>query len=60
MGKKSSRSSPSELKAFVAPFRVDGSNGFDLKSHKTAERGGIDKEKGEKIIKANRDRLSDP
>jgi PPK2 family polyphosphate:nucleotide phosphotransferase len=30
-----------------------------LKSHKTAEKGGIDKDKGEKIIEANRKRLND-
>jgi PPK2 family polyphosphate:nucleotide phosphotransferase len=48
-----------ELKPLVAPFRVDGSSEFHLKSHKTAERGGLDKEKGEKIIEANRKRLND-
>src|ERR1700743_902589 len=48
-----------ELKPFVAPFRVDRSGEFHLKSHKTAEKGGLDKDKGEKIIEANRKRLSD-
>ena len=48
-----------ELKPFVAPFRVDGSSEFHLRSHETAEKGGLDKEKGEKIIAANRKRLSD-
>src|ERR1700742_744660 len=48
-----------ELDRFISPFRVDGSSEFHLKSHKTAERGGIDKDKGEKIIEANRKRLSD-
>jgi PPK2 family polyphosphate:nucleotide phosphotransferase len=48
-----------ELKPFVAPFRIDGSGEFHLKSHKTAEKGGIDKDKGEKIIEANRKRLND-
>jgi PPK2 family polyphosphate:nucleotide phosphotransferase len=48
-----------ELDQFISPFRVDGSREFHLKSHKTAERGGIDKDKGEKIIEANRKRLSD-
>ena len=48
-----------ELKPFVAPFRVDGSSEFHLKFHKTAERGGLDKDKGEKIIEANRKRLND-
>jgi PPK2 family polyphosphate:nucleotide phosphotransferase len=48
-----------ELKPFVAPFRVDGSGEFHLRSHKTADKGGLDKDKGEKIIEANRKRLND-
>src|ERR1700753_1653895 len=48
-----------ELKPFVAPFRVDGTSEFHLKSHPTAEKGGLDKDKGEKIIEANRKRLND-
>lgn len=47
------------LKSFVAPFRVDGSDEFHLKSHKTNEKGGLDKEKAQKIIEANRKRLND-
>jgi PPK2 family polyphosphate:nucleotide phosphotransferase len=48
-----------EIKPFVAPFRVDGTSEFHLKSHTTAEKGGLDKDKGEKIIEANRKRLND-
>jgi len=59
MGKQSSQSLADQLKSFVAPFRVDGSGEFHLKSHKTSEKGGLDKEKGEKIIEANRKRLND-
>jgi PPK2 family polyphosphate:nucleotide phosphotransferase len=59
MSKKTSSSLASELKPFVAPFRFDGSGKFHLRSHKTSERGGLDKEKGEKIIEANRQRLND-
>ena len=59
MAKKSSQSLSDQLKPYVAPFRVDGSGEFHLKSHKTSEKGGLDKEKGEKIIEANRKRLSD-
>ena len=44
---------------FIAPFRVDGSTAFHLKSHKTNEKGGLDKEKAEKLLEANRKRLSD-
>ena len=48
-----------ELKPYVAPFCFDGSGEFHLKSHKTNDKGGLDKDKGEKIIEANRKRLSD-
>jgi PPK2 family polyphosphate:nucleotide phosphotransferase len=57
--KSSSESLAGQLGPFVAPFRVDGSKEFHLKSHKTGEKGGIDKDKGEKIIEANRKRLND-
>jgi len=56
---KNSQSLADELKPFVVPFRFDGAGEFHLKSHKTAERGGLDKEKGQKIIDANRKRLVD-
>jgi PPK2 family polyphosphate:nucleotide phosphotransferase len=59
MGKQSEKSLADQLKPFVASFCVDGTNEFHLKSHKTAEKGGLDKDKGEKIIEANRKRLSD-
>jgi PPK2 family polyphosphate:nucleotide phosphotransferase len=59
MSKNSSQSLSDQLKPFVAPFRIDGSDEFHLKSHKTNEKGGLDKEKAEKIIEANRKRLSD-
>jgi len=57
--KKSSESLSTQLKPFVAPFRVDGSGEFHLKSHKTNEKGGLDKAKAEEILEANRKRLSD-
>jgi PPK2 family polyphosphate:nucleotide phosphotransferase len=59
MGKQSSQSLADQLKPYVAAFRYDGTGEFHLKSHKTNERGGLDKEKGEKIIESNRKRLSD-
>ena len=59
MSRKPSPSLAAELKPFVAPFRFDGLSEFHLKSHKTKEKGGIDKDKGEKILDANRKRLSD-
>jgi PPK2 family polyphosphate:nucleotide phosphotransferase len=59
MSKKHARSLAAELDPFIAPFRVDGSQKFHLKSHKTHAKGGLDKDEGEKILEANRKRLSD-
>ena len=59
MDNKPSPAFAAQLKPFVAPFRVDGTSEFHLKSHKTAEKGGLDKDKGLKIIEANRKRLND-
>src|SRR5882724_11145459 len=59
MSKKSSPTAAAGLKPFVAPFRFDGSGKFHLRSHKTDEKGGLDKDKAEKILDANRKRLND-
>jgi PPK2 family polyphosphate:nucleotide phosphotransferase len=59
MSKKASRSLGAELKPFIAPFRFDGSGTFQLKSIKTDEKGGLDKHKAEKILEANRQRLTE-
>src|ERR1700676_4978795 len=59
MNKKSSQSLSAELRPFIAPFRFDGSGKFHLKSQRTDEKGGLDKDKAEKILEANRKRLND-
>ncbi|KJC52987.1 hypothetical protein UP09_01235 [Bradyrhizobium sp. LTSP885] len=59
MSKKPSQALADELNPFVAPFRFDGTGEFHLKSYPTAEKGGIDKDAGTKVIEANRKRLSD-
>ena len=59
MGNNSSQSLGDQLKPFVAPFRYDGSGKFHLKSHKTNEKGGLDKEEAETILEANRKRLNE-
>ncbi len=59
MSKKPRQTLTERLKPFVAPFRFDGSGKFHLKSCKTSEKGGLDKEEGEEILKANRERLSE-
>src|SRR5437588_750916 len=59
MSKKKRQPLAAELQPYVAPFCFDGSGEFHLKSHKTREKGGLDKDEGEKIIEANRKRLND-
>jgi len=59
MSKKSSQPLADRLRPFVAPFRFDGSGAFHLRSHRTNEKGGLDKDKAEKILAANRKRLND-
>ena len=59
MSKKPSKSLVSDLKPFIAPFRFDGSGAFHLKSLKTDERSGLDKDKASRLLDANRKRLSD-
>jgi PPK2 family polyphosphate:nucleotide phosphotransferase len=59
MSKKPSQPLANELRPYVAPFRYDGSGEFHLKSHKTGEKGGLDKDRANKIIEANRERLND-
>jgi PPK2 family polyphosphate:nucleotide phosphotransferase len=56
---KKPRPLSAELDRFISPFRIDGSGKFHLQSHKTGERGGLDKEEGEEILDANRKRLAD-
>src|SRR3982750_3598871 len=59
MSKKPAQPLGDTLQPFVAPFRYDGSGEFHLKSHKTREKGGLDKDSATKIIEANRKRLND-
>ena len=59
MSKKPSLSLSAQLQPFVTPYSFDGSAEFHLRSHKTSDRGGIDKDKGEKILDSMRKWLSD-
>jgi PPK2 family polyphosphate:nucleotide phosphotransferase len=59
MSKKPPKSLAVELDPYIAPFRVDGARKFHLTSFKTDQKGGLDKDEGQKIIEANRKRLSD-
>ena len=59
MSKKPTASLGAQLKPFIAPFRFDGAGMFHLRSYKTNEKGGLEKDNGEKILDANRKRLND-
>jgi PPK2 family polyphosphate:nucleotide phosphotransferase len=59
MSRKSSQTLAEQLKPFVAPFRHDGSGKFHLKSYKTDDKGGLDKDKAEKITDDIRKHVSD-
>lgn len=54
---KSSQLSTKQLKSYVDPFRVDGSQEFHLTSHKPGEKGGLDKETARELVDANRGKL---
>jgi len=49
MPKKPAAPLSTELKPFITPFRFDGSGTFHLRSYKTNDKGGLDKDHGEKI-----------
>jgi PPK2 family polyphosphate:nucleotide phosphotransferase len=59
MSKKASQPLGVELKSFVTPYRVDGSGKFRLQSYRTDDKGGLDKDEAEKVLDANRKRLTD-
>jgi PPK2 family polyphosphate:nucleotide phosphotransferase len=54
-----SRKPAKDISDFVRPFRVDGPEDFRLKRFSTKEKGGLDKEKAQKILDGNRERLND-
>jgi PPK2 family polyphosphate:nucleotide phosphotransferase len=59
MSKKPAQSLGAQLDPFVTPYAFDGSAEFHLGSHKTNDKGGLDKDKGEKILEGLRKRLGD-
>src|ERR1700732_835893 len=59
MSKKPSKTLASEFDGFISPFRFDGSGTFHLKSVKTNEKGGLDKDEAEKILDSHREHLRD-
>jgi PPK2 family polyphosphate:nucleotide phosphotransferase len=60
MGKNgASAKLPRDVFPFVRPFRVSDGAEFRLKHFATAEKGGLDKEKAQNILQANRERLNE-
>ena len=59
MSRKAAASLGTQLKPFIAPFRIDGTSEFHLKSHKTDAKVGLDKEKAGQLLETHRKRLSD-
>jgi PPK2 family polyphosphate:nucleotide phosphotransferase len=59
MAKNDKHSLARQLKQYVDPFRVDGTQEFHLKFHKSNEKGDLDKDSAKKIMDDNRDRLRD-
>src|ERR1700758_1574143 len=59
MSKKPARSLAAELDQFILPYRIDGSAKFHLAAQRTNEKSGLDKDKAQKILEANRRRLND-
>src|ERR1700753_1282627 len=57
MAKKNGKQTKGNLSRYVDPFRVDGSREFHLKSHKTGEKAGLDKDKAKDLLENNRERL---
>ena len=54
-GKKNSK----DMSAYVRPFRISDPQAFRLKRFSTKEKGGLDKEKAQNILDANRARLNE-
>ncbi len=55
----SSKKNSRDISAFVRPFRISDPQAFRLKRFATGEKGGLDKEKAQKLLDANRERLNE-
>lgn len=58
-GKTRNASAARNERALIRPFRIDDAENFHLASHGTAQRGGLEKQQGEKIIQANARRVAE-
>ncbi len=60
MARKKSRKKASAVKsAYIDPFRIDDAERFHLTSHKTAQKGDLDKDEAHKILEANVKRMAE-
>ena len=59
MADKTPEGRPGDLGAFIQPYRVADPGKFHLKAFRTDDKGGLDKEKAQKILDANRARMND-
>jgi PPK2 family polyphosphate:nucleotide phosphotransferase len=57
--KKQAEQRPKDLTPFIQPFTVASPQNFRLKQIDPGEKGGLDKEKAESILDANRARMSE-
>ena len=57
--KKSPKKAGAANSAYITPFRIDDPENFHLNSHKTAQRGDLDKDSAQKILEANVKRLAE-
>lgn len=58
MADKTSEGRSGDLGAFIQPYRVADPAKFHLNAFKTDDKGGLDKEKAQKILDANRARMN--
>lgn len=60
MARKRSRKKAGAVNsAYIDPFRIDDPGNFHLNSHKTAQKGDLDKDGAEAILKANVKRMAE-
>ncbi len=56
---KSGKSKSAVNSAYIDPFRIDDAENFHLTSHKAAQKGDLDKDKAQHILKDNVKRLAE-
>ena len=57
--KSNKKSSARDSSAYIDPFRIDDAEKFHLASHKTAQKGDLDKDTAKEVLEAKSKRLSE-